>query len=174
MLALVNVERAHDRAVVSVTSTLPTCEPAEQSLAQSKSELEASEEPHHDEAAETAKLVKRKKGAMKVVADHMIQQVDTVTVNHEMRMSHFKEQLAGLDHASMDDETALIVHRVAEQIRESELAHTKKLESLEEKVRRLLVRMHHGRWASRTPQRTVEGTDTHNPPRLSTRTAPAS
>ena len=106
MLALVNVERAHDRSVVSVTSTLPTCEPAEQSLAQSKSELEASEEPHHDEAAETAKLVKRKKGAMKVVADHMIQQVDTVTVNHEMRMSHFKEQLAGLDHASMDDETA--------------------------------------------------------------------
>jgi hypothetical protein len=132
MLALANVERAHDRAIESITSTSTICEPAYRSLVQSESQQETLEEPQRNEAAETAKLVEHQQAAMKIVAQHMIQQVDSVTANHEVRMSRLKEQLAGLGHALMEDKMAR--RAIESQIKESERAHTEQLKSLEEKA----------------------------------------
>ena len=146
MLALANVERAHDRAIESITSTSTICEPAYRSLVQSESQQETLEEPQRNEAAETAKLVEHQQAAMKIVAQHMIQQVDSVTANHEVRMSRLKEQLAGLGHALMEDKMAR--RAIESQIKESERAHTEQLKSLEEKVRRPLVRENHRQRAS--------------------------
>jgi hypothetical protein len=83
LLALANVERAHDRAVVSCTTNsaiLPSeGEGAGQMVPYKPPPEEAEPEPERDEAAETAKLVAHQQAAMKIVAQHMIQQVASVT-----------------------------------------------------------------------------------------------
>ena len=69
---------------------------------------------------------------MKIVAQHTIQKVDTVTANHELVMKLLKDQLVGLGHSSMDD---MVARRAIEnEIEESERAHNELLKSLEEKV----------------------------------------
>ena len=83
LLALANVERAHDRAVVSCTTNstiLPSeGEGAGQMVPYKPPPEEAEPEPERDEAAETAKLAAHQQAAMKIVAQHMIQQVASVT-----------------------------------------------------------------------------------------------
>ena len=75
MLALANVERAHDRAISSVTSNSTICESAEQSslVRYEAPQAETPQEPQRDEAAEAVKLAAHQQAAMKIVAQHMIQ-----------------------------------------------------------------------------------------------------
>ncbi len=134
MLALANVERAHDRAISSVTSNSTICESAEQSslVRYEAPQAETPQEPQRDEAAEAAKLAAHQQAAMKIVAQHMIQQVDTATANHERVMELHQQQLAGLGHTSMDDQAAR--RAIETQLKESERAHNEQLKSLEEKA----------------------------------------
>ena len=134
MLALANVERAHDRAISSVTSNSTICESAEQSslVRYEAPQVEIPQEPQRDEAAEAAKLAAHQQAAMKIVAQHIIQQVDTATANHERVMELHQQQLAGLGHTSMDDQAAR--RAIETQLKESERAHNEQLKSLEEKA----------------------------------------
>ena len=92
------------------------------------------EEPR-DEAAEIAKLEAQQQAAMKIVAQHMVPEVDAVNTQHELVMSRLREQLAelGPTDASMDQKA---LHKTIEsKINEAERAHAEHLESLDKKVR---------------------------------------
>merc|ERR1719298_37646 len=74
LLALANVERAHDRAVESCTTNatiLPSeGEGAGQMVPYRPPPEQAEPEPERDEAAETAKLAAHQQAAMKIKAQH--------------------------------------------------------------------------------------------------------
>ena len=92
------------------------------------------EEPR-DETAEIAKLEAQQQAAMKIVAQHMVPEVDAVNTQHELVMSRLREQLAelGPTDASMDQKA---LHKTIEsKINEAERAHAEHLESLDKKVR---------------------------------------
>ena len=92
------------------------------------------EEPR-DEAAEIAKLEAQQQAAMKIVAQHMVPEVDAVNTQHELVMSRLREQLAelGPTDASMDQKA---LHKTIEsKINEAERAHAEHLELLDKKVR---------------------------------------
>ena len=92
------------------------------------------EEPR-DEAAEIAKLEAQQQAAMKIVAQHMVPEVDAVNTQHELVMSRLREQLAelGPTDASMDQKA---LHKTIEsKITEAERAHAEHLELLDKKVR---------------------------------------
>ena len=92
------------------------------------------EEPR-DETAEIAKLEAQQQAAMKIVAQHMVPEVDAVNTQHELVMSRLREQLAelGPTDASMDQKA---LHKTIEsKITEAERAHAEHLELLDKKVR---------------------------------------
>ena len=53
-----------------------------------------------------ASLAAHQQAAMKIVARHMVQKVDTATANHELVMTLLKDQLVELGHVSVDDTVA--------------------------------------------------------------------
>ena len=122
MLALANVERAHDRAVEGCTTNSTICET---SMVKYEAQ-EPAKAPERDEAAETAKLAAHQQAAMKIVAQHMIQQVDTVTSTHELVMKGLKQQLAGA--------TGVDRRSIEIEIKQSEQSHNEHLKSLETKA----------------------------------------
>lgn len=100
------------------------------------------QEPQRDEAAEMASLAAHQQAAMKIVARHMVQKVDTATANHELVMTLLKDQLVELGHVSMDDTVAR--RAIENEIEGSERAYNELLNSLEEKVRKSLAHLQHG------------------------------
>ena len=70
------------------------------------------------------------------MAQHMMQQMDAATAQHERLMSRLKDQLAelGATNASMNQR----MHRatIEKQIKDAERAHAEQLASLEQKARK--------------------------------------
>ena len=130
MLALANVERAHDRAIETCTTNSTICEAPGQLVPYVAPPAEP--EPERDEAVETAKLAAHQQAAMKIVAQHMIQQVDNVTSTHEAVMEALKAQLAPLGHTAAEDKA--MRRAVESEIKQSERAHNEHLKTLEEKA----------------------------------------
>jgi hypothetical protein len=130
MLALANVERAHDRAIETCTTNSTICEAPGQLVPYVAPPAEP--EPERDEAAETAKLAAHQQAAMKIVAQHMIQQVDNVTSTHEAVMEALKAQLAPLGHTAAEDKAKR--RAVESEIKQSERTHNEHLKTLEEKA----------------------------------------
>jgi len=151
MLALADVERAHDQAIASCQASSTLEMPSEQRII---------EHPKHesrpDEAAEMAKLAAHQQAAMKIVAQHMMQQMDAATAQHERLMSRLKDQLAelGATNASMNQR----MHRatIEKQIKDAERAHAEQLASLEQKasVALLHVEEQHQRALAKLKQET--------------------
>ena len=87
-MALADVERAHDQAIASCQATQASAmmrEPSRQLVVKEPSSQMVVKEPTpaqaepRDEVAVRAKLVAHQQAAMKIVAQHMIQQVASVT-----------------------------------------------------------------------------------------------
>jgi hypothetical protein len=126
MLALANVEQAHEEAVAN-------CKKNRAAAASSAAASSKSEEQKKKDSAEMAKMVEHQQAAMKIVAQHMMQQVDTATVHNERVVSKLKEQLQGLaGNSSMD--AKMQRKAVEEQIRTAERSHREHLEMLEQKA----------------------------------------
>ena len=154
-MALANVERAHDQAVASCQETqarsahasLASCtigeritEPSSQLAVKEPSrqlvvkEPEPVQEEPRDEAAEMAKLAAHQQAAMKIVAQHMIQQVDAANAHHERVKSGLSVQLAELGPSDASIDQKVRRRSIESQIKEAERAHAGQLEALEEKV----------------------------------------
>ena len=93
------MKRAHRQAIASCRTNSTICE----SVARSVLIHPPPQEPQKDKAAEIASLTAHQQATLKIVAQHMIQKVDTVTANHEHVTRLLKDQLAGLGNSSMDD-----------------------------------------------------------------------
>ena len=123
------MKRAHRQAIASCRTNSTICE----SVARSVLIHPPPQEPQKDKAAEIASLTAHQQATLKIVAQHMIQKVDTVTANHEHVTRLLKDQLAGLGNSSMDDTGSR--RAIENEIKELEQAHNELLKSLEEKVR---------------------------------------
>ena len=151
-MALANVERAHDQAVASCQATqasrahasLASCivgeriiEPSYQLAVKEPSrqlvvkEPEPVQEEPRDEAAEMAKLAAHQQAAMKIVAQHMIQQVDAANAHHERVKSRLSVQLAELGPTDTSLDQRVLRRSIERQIKEAERVHAGQLEALE-------------------------------------------
>ena len=146
MMALANVERAHDQAVASCQASqaswthasLASCiigeritEPSSQLVVK---EPEPAQEEARDMVAVRAKLAAHQQAAMKIVAQHMIQQVDAANAHHERVKSRLSVQLAELGPTDTSMDQRVRRRSIERQIKAAERVHAGQLEALEEKV----------------------------------------
>ena len=145
-MALANVERAHDQAVASCQASqaswthasLASCiigeritEPSSQLVVK---EPEPAQEEARDMVAVRAKLAAHQQAAMKIVAQHMIQQVDAANAHHERVKSRLSVQLAELGPTDTSLDQRVLRRSIERQIKEAEREHAAQLEALEGKV----------------------------------------
>ena len=145
-MALANVERAHDQAVASCQASqaswthasLASCiigeritEPSSQLVVK---EPEPAQEEARDKVAVRAKLAAHQQAAMKIVAQHMIQQVDAANAHHERFKSRLSVQLAELGPTDTSMDQRVRRRSIERQIKAAERVHAGQLEALEEKV----------------------------------------
>ncbi len=139
MLALANVERAHDEAVATCQTTRASMlirEPSRQLVISEPTSVQVQEEPEsRDEATEMAKLAAHRQAAMKIVAQHMYQQMAAANARHERVMSQLKEQREDLAQRE-DARNIAAVYVIESKIKAAERVNAELLESLEQKVRR--------------------------------------
>jgi hypothetical protein len=132
-MALANIERAHDQAVASCQATharLLMDEPSRQIVVKEPS---PQEEPRA-EAAVIAKLEAHQQAAMRIVAEHMIPQVEAANAHHERVKSRLSVQLAELGPTDTSLDQRVLRRSIERQIKEAEREHAGQLEALEGKV----------------------------------------
>jgi len=137
MMSLAEVERVHDEEVASCKAKAFSMSKAAPVVAPSTAVVVAPAQPENppvlDAKAELAKMEEHKKGAMKVVAQHMMKQVQSATQHHDHTMAKLKEKRdADAADASMDAEMRR--RSLGKQMQEVQRAHDAHLQQLEYKA----------------------------------------